>query len=62
MKARARQLGVSGTPTFFIGETKVRAVPGFDDFGALIEAEMRAPGSSFQVAVARSLVPKPAVQ
>ena len=62
VKARARQLGVSGTPTFFIGETKVRAVPSFEDFGAMIEAEMKAPGSSYQVALARSLVPKPAVQ
>ena len=62
VKARARQLGVSGTPTFFIGETKVRAVPSLEDFGAMIEAEVKAPGSSYQVAIARSLVPKPAVQ
>ena len=62
VKARARQLGVSGTPTFFIGETKVRAVPSFEDFGAMIEAELKTPGSSYQVALARSLVPKPAVQ
>ena len=59
VKARARQLGVTGTPTFFIGETKVRAVPSFDDFGAMIEAEMKVPGGSLQVAVAKGLVPKP---
>lgn len=60
VKARGRQLGVTGTPTFFIGETKVRAVPSFEDFGAMIEAELKAPGSSLQVAVARGLVAKPA--
>lgn len=59
IKARARQLGVSGTPTFFIGETKVRGVPNFEDFGAMIEAELQSPGSSLQVAIVRQLVPKP---
>lgn len=59
VKARARQLGVSGTPTFFIGETKVRAAPTFEDFSAMVEAELRAPGASLQVAVARNLLPKP---
>jgi protein-disulfide isomerase len=62
VKARGRQLGVTGTPTFFIGETKVRAVPSLEDFGAMIEAEMASPGSSYQVAIARSLVPKPSLQ
>ena len=61
VKARARQLGVSGTPTFFIGETKVRAVPSVEDFSAMVEAELRSPGASMAVAVARSLVPKPPV-
>ena len=61
VKARARQLGVSGTPTFFIGETKVRAVPSFEDFSAMVEAEMQKPGSSLQVAIAKQLVPKPAM-
>ena len=61
VKGRARQLGVSGTPTFFIGTTKVRAVPSFADFSEMVEAEMRAPGSSYQVALAKQLVPKPAL-
>ncbi len=61
VKARARQLGVSGTPTFFIGTTKVRAVPSFADFSEMVEAEIRAPGSSYQVALAKQLVPKPAL-
>ena len=60
VKSRARQLGVSGTPTFFIGETKVRAAPTFEDFSAMVEAELSAPGASMQVAVARNLLPKPA--
>ena len=60
VKARGRQLGVSGTPTFFIGETKVRAVPSFADFSAMLEAELATPGGSMQVAVARQLV-KPAM-
>ena len=61
VKARARQLGVSGTPTFFIGTTKVRAVPSFADFSEMVEAEIRAPGSSYQVALAKQLAPKPAL-
>ena len=61
VKARARQLGVNGTPTFFIGETKVRAVPSFEDFGAMIEAEMKTPGGSLQVAMDKQFVPKPAL-
>ena len=58
VKARARQLGVNGTPTFFIGETKVRAAPVFEDFAAMVEAELSAPGASLQVAMARNLLPK----
>lgn len=62
VKARARQLGVSGTPTFFIGETKVRAVPSFDEFSAMIDAEVKTPGASYQVALAQGLLMKPATQ
>jgi len=61
VKARARQLGVSGTPTFFIGTTKVRAVPTVAEFSELVDAELRQPGSSLQIAIARQLVPKPAL-
>ncbi len=61
VKARARQLGVSGTPTFFIGTTKVRAVPTAAEFGEMVDAEIRQPGTSLQVAIARQLVPKPAL-
>jgi protein-disulfide isomerase len=62
VKARGRQLGVSGTPTFFIGATKIRAVPSFQDFSAIIDAELLAPGSGMQVAIARAVVPPPAVK
>ena len=58
VKSRARQLGVSGTPTFFIGLTKVRAAPKYEDFAAMIDAELQAPGASLQVAMARNLIPK----
>lgn len=61
VKARARQLGVNGTPTFFIGTTKVRAVPSFADFSEMVEAEIAKPGSSYPVALAKQLVPKPAL-
>jgi protein-disulfide isomerase len=56
VKARARQLGVSGTPTFFIGTTKIRAVPSFAEFSEMVEAETRQPGSSLQVAMDKKLV------
>ncbi len=62
VKARGRQLGVTGTPTFFIGTTKIRAVPSFEDFSSIVEAELRAPGTGLQVAVAKSLAPPPTVQ
>ena len=60
-KARARQLGVSGTPTFFIGTTKIRAVPSFAEFSEMVEAEIRQPGASLQIAIAKQLIPKPAL-
>ena len=61
VKARARQLGVSGTPTFFIGETKVRAVPSFAEFSEMLDAEATTAGASYQVALAKGLVMKPAL-
>jgi len=60
-KARARQLGVSGTPTFFIGETKIRAVPSFAEFSEMVDAEIAKPGASLQIAIAKQLIPKPAL-
>lgn len=60
-KARARQLGVSGTPTFFIGETKIRAVPSFAEFSEMVDAEIAKPGASLQIAIAKQLAPKPAL-
>lgn len=40
VKERGRQLGVSGTPTFFIGETKVRSVLSFEQFREIVEPQL----------------------
>ncbi len=40
VKQRGRQLGVSGTPTFFIGTEKVRKPITFDEFQAYVEPQL----------------------
>lgn len=40
VKERGRTLGVSGTPTFFIGENKVRGELSFDEFRGLVEPQL----------------------
>lgn len=40
VKERGRQLGVSGTPTFFIGETKVRSDISFEQFREAVEPQL----------------------
>lgn len=37
VKERGRELGVSGTPTFFVGETKVRSMLTFEELKALVD-------------------------
>lgn len=46
VKERARQLGVSGTPTFFIGVTKARANLSFEEFKAMADPLLAAPKSA----------------
>lgn len=40
VKERGRTLGVSGTPTFFVGENKVRGELTFDQFRALADPQL----------------------
>jgi protein-disulfide isomerase len=43
VKQRGRELGVEGTPTFFINGQKVRGIMKFDEMRKLIEQHLRAP-------------------
>jgi len=43
VKARGRELGVTGTPTFFVGDQKLRSVMTLKDFEALVEPQLANP-------------------
>ena len=43
VKQRGRELGVEGTPTFFINGQKVRGIMSFEEMQKLIEQHLRAP-------------------
>ena len=40
VKGRGRELGVAGTPTFFVGEQKLRGEMTLDEFKALVEPQL----------------------
>lgn len=43
VKARGRELGVTGTPTFFVGDKKLRSVMTLKEFEAVVEPQLANP-------------------
>ena len=52
VKGRGRELGVAGTPTFFVGEQKLRGEMTLDEFKALVEPQLDPARSKVAVAPA----------